>query len=68
MAKGIAQVLVVLKAILTRVIFAAHGLVAIWRVTEIKQVSWLQLLQIIKRDYYDKVGHRSSIIQTSLLE
>ncbi|XP_035703788.1 transmembrane protein 26-like isoform X2 [Folsomia candida] len=36
MAKGFAQVIVVIKAILTRVIFATHGLVAIWRVTQIK--------------------------------
>ncbi|CAL8111502.1 unnamed protein product [Orchesella dallaii] len=31
-----AKIIVVLKAILTRIIFGSHGLLAIWRVTEIK--------------------------------
>lgn len=31
-----AKVIVVLKAILTRIIFGAHGFLAIWRVTTIK--------------------------------
>lgn len=32
-----AKIIVVLKAILTRIIFGAHGLIAIWRVTKIKK-------------------------------
>jgi hypothetical protein len=30
------KVIVIVKAILTRIIFATHGFVAIWRVTSIK--------------------------------
>jgi len=32
-----AKIIVFLKAILTRIIFATHGFIAIWRVTKIKK-------------------------------
>lgn len=37
MAKGFGHFILIIKAILTRVIFAAHGLIAIWQVTQLKK-------------------------------